>query len=52
MTQPGRLYVWPIKAQLNRDVNYLVKMDPYCEISIGFQNQYTKICLNGGREPQ
>ncbi len=48
---PGTLIVKPQYARLTHDTETFARMDPYCTIKIGSQAQSTKVCENGGKNP-
>lgn len=47
----GTLIVRPICARLTRDTDFMSRMDPYCQITIGNQVQRTKIAPGAGKNP-
>lgn len=53
MAQPqtGNLIVRPICAKLIRDTETFGKMDPYCKITLGAQNQRTRVADGAGKFP-
>ncbi|OMJ89358.1 hypothetical protein SteCoe_8563 [Stentor coeruleus] len=53
MAQPqtGNLIVRPICAKLIRDTETFGKMDPYCKVILGAQNQRTRVADGAGKFP-
>jgi len=47
----GLLIIKPISAKLKRDTETFGKMDPFCRIKLGSQEQETKVHNNGGKFP-
>lgn len=47
----GSLIIRPISAKLERDIEALTTMDPYCIIKIGSQEIKSDYCVDGGKNP-
>ena len=47
-----QLTVWPISANIAKDMDLIGKMDPYVIVRIGAQQQRTRECTEGGRTPR
>ncbi|CAG9312064.1 unnamed protein product [Blepharisma stoltei] len=47
----GSLIIRPISAKLDRDVEALTTMDPYVFIKIGNQEMKSRVCADGGKQP-
>ena len=47
-----QLTIWPIGAQIAKDMDLIGKMDPYVIVRIGAQQQRTRECTSGGQNPR
>jgi hypothetical protein len=48
---PGQLIVKPTRGEFYRDLDAFGKMDPYCIVLCGNQQQRTSSCMHGGKTP-
>ena len=52
MANTGNLTLRPISGQLTRDTEIFGKMDPFCVVKIGMQEQRTRVHHDAGKFPQ
>jgi hypothetical protein len=51
MLSSGQVSVKPVRAELYRDMDPFGKMDPYCIVNCGTQQQRSATAKNGGKSP-
>lgn len=47
----GQLSVKPTRGEFQKDLDVVGKMDPYCVVNCGTQQQRTATCKSGGKRP-